>query len=57
MSRRGHKTGVMSSYNITWLLKTDGKGCVWISDPVAYDCPGTQDIASATEVRHGKLST
>ena len=57
MSRRGHKAGIISSYHTTWLLKTDGKGCVWISDPIAYDCAGTQDRASVTEVGNGKLES
>lgn len=55
MSRRGHKTGIISSYHYTWLLKTDGEGCVWISDPVRYDSEGTDTRASVTEVRHRRV--
>ena len=51
MSRRGHKTGTISNYVHTWLLKTDGKGRVWLSDPIPYDAIGTDSSTSVTEVR------
>ena len=54
MSRRGHKTGIISNYDNTWLLKTNGEGCVWISDPISYDTEGTDIRASVTEVRQCK---
>ena len=51
MSRRGHKTGIITSYLHTWLLKTDRAGCVWVSAPIAYDAEGSTTKASVTEVR------
>ena len=54
MSRRGHKTGTICTYFKTWLLKTDGKGCVEISDPIPFDSQGTDTKASMTEVRQCK---
>ena len=52
MSRRGHKTGTITTYNHTWLPKTDGWGCVWISDAIPYHTEGSDSRASVTEVRH-----
>lgn len=52
MSRGGHKTGTITTYNHTWLLKTDGRGCIWISDPIPYHTEGSDSRASVTEVRH-----
>ncbi len=51
MSRRGHKTGTITSYKHTWLLKTDGEGCVWISDAIPCHTKGSDSRASVTEVR------
>lgn len=51
MSRRGHKTGNITTYKHTWLLKTDGRGCVWMSDPIPCHTEGSDSRASVTEVR------
>lgn len=51
MSRRGHETGIISTYFHTWLLKTDKKGCVLITPAVRHDQVGTSTKVSATEVR------
>ena len=50
MSRRGHKTGIISTYHHTWLLKTDGRGKVWISDAIPRERQGDAGLASVTEV-------
>ena len=50
MARRGHKTGIISTYHDTWLLRTDGQGCVWISEAIPRDRQGNDRLASVTEV-------
>lgn len=50
MARRGHKTGIISTYDHTWLLQTDGLGCVWISEAIPKDRQGDDKCASVTEV-------
>ena len=50
MSRRGHGTGIISTYIHTWLLKIDKKGCVLIMPAVSYDQVGTSTKVFATEV-------
>ncbi len=52
MARRGHRTGIISTYHHTWLLKTDGLDQVWISDAVPKERQGDASHASVTEVRH-----
>ena len=51
MSRRGHETGIISTYFHTWLLKTDKKGCVLITPAVRHDQEGMSTKVSVTEVR------
>lgn len=46
MSRRGHEFGVISTYFTTWVLKTDGKGILWISPGIDR----AADASNSTEV-------
>ncbi|KAK9805493.1 hypothetical protein WJX72_001306 [[Myrmecia] bisecta] len=50
MARRGHKTGIISTYHHTWLLRTDGLGRVWISNAIPKERRGDATHASVTEV-------
>ena len=52
MSRRGHATGIITTYEYTWLLKTDKAGTVWISDAIHFSNGGNSKHASVTEARH-----
>ncbi len=52
MSRRGHTTGIISTYYNTWLLKTDRKGTLWVTDAIPFDATGTDTEPSVTEVCH-----
>lgn len=47
MARRNHKTGIISTYEYTWLLGTNGRGeC----DAIHSACQGDENCASVTEV-------
>ncbi|KAL3155542.1 hypothetical protein ABBQ38_011094 [Trebouxia sp. C0009 RCD-2024] len=50
MSRRGHATGIITTYEYTWLLKTDKAGTVWVSDAIHCSNGGNSKHASVTEV-------
>ncbi len=50
MSRRGLKTGIISTYEYTWLVKTNRRGDVWISDAIHFTSQGDESHASVTEV-------
>lgn len=50
MSRRGHLYGMVSTYQHSWFLKTDGKGVVWISNATGADARGDATHVSVTEV-------
>ena len=52
MSRHGHATGIITTYEYTWLLKTDKAGTVWISDAIHFSNGGNSKHASVTEARH-----
>lgn len=56
MSRRGHATGIITTYEYTWLLKTDKAGTVWVSDPIHCSNAGDSKRASVTEARHLTIS-
>ena len=51
MSRRGHKTGIISTYVHTWLLSSVRDGCLKISPAIRHDTTGTSTTVSVTEVR------
>ena len=53
MSRRGLRTGIITTYLHTWLLQTDGLGHLKISPAIRHDTLGTPTTASVTEVREG----
>ena len=53
MSRRGLRTGIITTYLHTWLLQTDGLGNLKISPAIRHDTLGTPTTASVTEVREG----
>lgn len=55
MARRGHKTGVIRTYEHTWLLKADEGGVVKVSIAIHFSSQGDGNRASVTEV--GKLAT
>ena len=57
MSRRGHKTGIISTYFHTWLLNTDKKGCVFITPAVSHAKKGTSTRVSVTEVRQVNVTS
>lgn len=50
MARRGHKTGSISTYEYTWLLKTNGRGVVQVSDAIPSARQGDESCALAIEV-------
>lgn len=50
MARRGHETGIISTYEYTWLLKTNRSGQVWVSDAIHFARQGDASCASVTEV-------
>lgn len=50
MARCGHVTCIISTYQYTWLLKTNRSGDVWVSDAVEFSCQGGSSCASVTEV-------
>lgn len=52
MSRRGHATGIITTYEYTWLLKTDKAGSVWVSDAIHFSKGGNGKDASVTQARH-----
>ena len=51
MSRRGHQTGIISTYFHTWLLSRAGEGCLKISSAIRHDTMGTPTTVTVTEVR------
>ena len=50
MARRGHKSGIISTYEYTWLLETDGSGLVRVSDAIHCARQGDGSCASVAEV-------
>lgn len=52
MSRRGHATGIITTYEYTWVLKTDKAGTVWVSDAIPFSNGGNCKHPSVTEARH-----
>ena len=50
MARRRHKTGIISTYEYTWLLKADEGGVMKVSDAIHCSRQGDGHCASVTEV-------
>ena len=50
MARRGHHTGIISTYEYTWLLDTNRNGDVRVSDAIHSARKGDDSCASVTEV-------
>ena len=50
MARRGHNTGMISTYEYTWLLDTNRSGDVRVSDAIHSARQGDDSCASVTEV-------
>ena len=50
MAKRGHACGVVSTFFTTWVLKTDGRGTLWVSDGIAHSATGSDTQASVTQV-------
>lgn len=51
MAAWGHEYGLISTFFTTWVLRTDGKGKVWISEGIANSAVGSESQVSVTQVR------
>ncbi len=50
MSRRGHPFGMVSTWETTWVFKTDKRGLLLISDGIPWNTRGDDSCVSVTEV-------
>ena len=50
MARRGHSTGVISTYAYSWGLWTDRKGLLRITAAIPHSQEGSETKVSVTEV-------
>lgn len=50
MAYHGYVTGIISTCQYTWLLKTNRRGDVWVSDAVEFSRQGDTSCVSVTEV-------
>ena len=52
MARRGHRSGMISTYHHAWLLRTDPAqpGYIWISDAIASENRGNHQTVTVTQV-------
>ena len=51
MARRGHRVGLVSTYECLWILRTDTQGKYWISEAIFSKDRSTASKLSIVEVR------
>lgn len=52
MSIRGHPYGIITTYFTTWVVKSDGRGTLWVSPGIDYMTNGNNNSeVTVTKVR------